>query len=82
MSYEAERAIAKVATSGPWFAYLSLDHGWTVQHAGGWIARLLDAVKRPAKANATFIATFNPEFCLGLLRCRGCLRSIARCTCG
>jgi hypothetical protein len=62
MSYEAERAIAKASTSGPW--------RWAEYKTDGWNAVIdaNDTMIADCDANdGLHIATFNPEFCLGLL---------------
>ena len=73
MSYEAERAIAKAATPGPWFAKANdLIGGWCVgtcdeppsECADFGSSNVADFVGEEV---ARYIAIFNPEFCLGLL---------------
>ena len=72
------RAIAKAATPGPWITDIGQGMAFVVAEVrtgrpGGeviiqcrpTVSRLRDVV--PNAANAIYAATFNPEFCLGLL---------------
>ena len=76
MSYEAERAIAKAATPGPReVVYDPDDDHDSGRRCPSWWVKFKDAPPQMLyrdstlmrEADAIHFATFNPEFCLGLL---------------
>ena len=76
MNYEAERAIAKAATPGPReVVYDPDDDHDSGRRCPSWWVKFKDAPPQMLygdstlmrEADAIHFATFNPEFCLGLL---------------